>query len=223
MDRVTGGGMLSFDTANMHAVESLFHSEGFFWLSTAVATGVAAEEISRFCAVPQDGMQSKHVGTINTEQINTEQIIALFNQCIRNNDITEEELARAKAWSMENLKQIDTWNRQTLVFQEHCSLGLSKGFTTYWLNFKLIELEWQQVLELEAMEETYQFLNQVLADSAELDAIEQASREGCINEDQSLFLRSHWQRSQLFWTNLYSSLRLLSLGLIEMRQPRLTQ
>ncbi len=218
MDRVTGGGMLSFDTVNMHAVESLFHSEGFFWLSTAVATGVAAEEISRFCAVPQNRAGQPHEGHVNTENI-----IAMFNQCIRNNDISDEELAKAKAWSMENLKLIDFWNRQTMVFQEHCSLGISKGFTTYWLNFKLIELEWQQVLESDEMEETYQFLNQVLADSAELDSIEQACKDGNVNEDQKLFLRSHWQRSQLFWTNLYSSLQLLSLGLIEMRQPGLTQ
>lgn len=213
MDRVMGGGMLSFDTVNMNAVESLFHSEGFYWLSTAVATGVAAEEISRFC-----GDAEKTV-----ENIHTENTIALFNQCIRNNNITSEEMEQAKSWSMDNLRQIDIWNRNTLVFHEQNSLGISKGFTTYWLNFKLIELEWQQVLESEEMDETYQFLNQVLADSAELDAIEEACKEGTVNEDQHLFLRSHWQRSQLFWTNLYSSLRLLSLGLIELRQPQLTQ
>ena len=209
MDRVTGGGMLSFDTVNMHAVESLFHSEGFYWLSTAVATGVAAEEIGRFYNQQQD--------------MNTEQIIALFNQCIRNNDITDDEMSQAKKWSMENLQKIDAWNRQTMVFQEKNSLAISKGFTIYWLNSKLVELEWQQVLESEEVEETYQFLNQVLADSAELDAIEEAIKDNAVTEDQRLFLRSHWQRSQLFWTNLYSSLRLLSLGLIEMRQPKLTQ
>ncbi len=210
MDKVMGGGMLSFDTANMHAVESLFHSEGFYWLTTAVATGVAAEEIGRFfAAAPQ--------------RVDTGKIIAMFNQCIRNNDITDAELEQAKIWSMDNLKVIDTWNRQTLVYREQNSLGISKGFTTYWLNYKLIELEWQQVLASSEMEETYQFLNQVLADSAELDAIEQACTTGQISEDQRIFLRSHWQRSQLFWTNLYSSLRLLSLGLIEMRQPKLTQ
>lgn len=210
MDKVMGGGMLSFDTANMHAVESLFHSEGFYWLTTAVATGVAAEEIGRFfAAAPQS--------------VDSGKIIAMFNQCIRNNDITDAELEQAKTWSMDNLKVIDTWNRQTLVYREQNSLGISKGFTTYWLNYKLIELEWQQVLESSEMEETYQFLNQVLADSAELDAIEQACAAGRVSEDQRIFLRSHWQRSQLFWTNLYSSLRLLSLGLIEMRQPKLTQ
>ncbi len=213
MDRVTGGGMLSFDTVNMNAVESLFHSEGFYWLSTAVATGVAAEEISRFC---EDAEQT-------AGEIHSENTIALFNRCIRNNNITLDELEQAKAWSMDNLRQIDAWNRKTLVFREKNSLGISKGFTTYWLNFKLIELEWQQVLESGEMAETYQFLNQVLADSAELDAIEEACKTGTINEDQRLFLRSHWQRSQLFWTNLYSSLRLLSLGLIELRQPQLTQ
>ena len=79
------------------------------------------------------------------------------------------------------------------------------------------------MLESAEMDETYQFLNQILADSAELDAIEEACREDSLNEDQRLFLRSHWQRSQLFWTNLYSSMRLLSMGLIELRQPQLTQ
>lgn len=66
-------------------------------------------------------------------------------------------------------------------------MGISKGFTAYWLNYKLIELEWQQVLGLEEMEETYQFLNQVLADSAELDQIEQACAGDGANEDQRLF------------------------------------
>lgn len=208
MSKATGGGMLSFDTININAVESLFQSEGFFWLTTAVATGLAAEEMERFCA--------------NTPQaIDTMQIVDLFNQGIRNNDISAQELTQARQWSMDNLKLIDGWNRQTMVFQERHSLGISKGFTAYWLNYKLIELEWQQVLGLEEMKETYQFLNQVLADSAELDQIEQACASGGANEDQRLFLRSHWQRSKLFWTNLYSSLQLFSLGLIEMRQPRL--
>lgn len=210
MDKITDGGMLSFDVGNLHAVESLFQSEGFYWLTTAVATGLAAEEMERFCTDAQ-------------QEINTEQIITFFNQCIRNNVISDVEIQQATTWSMENLRVIDNWNRQTTVFREKSSLGISKGFTAYWLNYKLIELEWQQVLGLEEMEETYQFLNQVLADSEELDQIEQACKVGEINEDQRLYLRSHWQRSKLFWTNLYASLRLFSMGLIEMRQPKLAQ
>ena len=155
------------------------------------------------------------------QAVDAMQIVDLFNRCIRNNDISAQELTQARQWSLDNLKLIDGWNRQTVVFQERHSLGISKGFTAYWLNYKLIELEWQQVLGLEEMEETYQFLNQVLADSAELDQIEQACAGDGANEDQRLFLRSHWQRSKLFWTNLYSSLQLFSLGLIEMRQPKL--
>lgn len=50
MSKTTGGGILSFDTININAIESLFQSEGFFWLTTAVATGLAAEEMERFCA-----------------------------------------------------------------------------------------------------------------------------------------------------------------------------
>ena len=209
MEKMKDGGMLSWDIINMSGVDSLFQSEGFFWLTTAVATGLAAEEMTRFFSdAPQN--------------MNTKEIIALFNQCIRNNDITEHELEQARSWSMDNLKRIDRWNLKTMVFCDTGSLGISKGFTAYWLNFTLIELEWQQVLGLDEVEETYQFLNLVLADSEELAQIEQAQQDGCMNEDQRLFLRSHWQRSKLFWTNLYASLQLFALGLIEMRQPELT-
>ena len=187
-------------------IETLFHSEGFFWLTTAVATGLAAEEMERFCAE-------------NQEHINTEQIVALFHHCVRKNEITDAEKKQAMQWSLENLQLIDKWNRQTPVFHERKSLGISKGFTAYWLNYKLMELEWQQVLGQSEIEETYQFLDQVLADSAELQEIEQACEEGNATDDQRMFLRSHWQRSQLFWTNLYTDLQLFVLGIIEMRQP----
>ena len=191
-------------------IESLFHSESFFWLTTAVATGFAAEEMEQFCADVQGN-------------VHTEEIVALFHQCVRNNEITDAEMQKAKQWSLDNLRIIDKWNRQTPVFHEQKSLGISKGFTAYWLNYKLMELEWQQVLGQNEMEETYQFLDQVLSDSAELQEIEQACKTNSVNEDQRLFLRSHWQRSQLFWTNLYTDLQLFTLGIIEMRQPMSAQ
>jgi len=192
------------------AIESLFHSESFFWLTTAVATGFAAEEMEQFCADVQGN-------------VHTEEIVALFHQCVRNNEITDAEMQKAKQWSLDNLRIIDKWNRQTPVFHEQKSLGISKGFTAYWLNYKLMELEWQQVLGQNEMDETYQFLDQVLSDSAELQEIEQACKTNSVNEDQRLFLRSHWQRSQLFWTNLYTDLQLFTLGIIEMRQPMSAQ
>lgn len=207
MDGLLGDRKLSFDNMNTHAVETLFQSEGYFWLVTALATGLAAEEMESF-------FQKE------TKEVDTEKIIQLFNQCIRNNDITDAEKKQATVWSMDNLKRIDRWNHGIVAFDEAKGLGISKGFTTYWLNYKLIELECQQVLGLDEVEETYQFLNQVLADREELDQIEQACNKTGINEDQRMFLRSHWQNSHLFWTNLYASLQLFSLGLIEMRQPR---
>ena len=191
-------------------IESLFHSESFFWLTTAVATGFAAEEMEQFCADVQGN-------------VHTEEIVALFHKCVRNNEITDAEMQKAKQWSLDNLRIIDKWNRQTPVFHEQKSLGISKGFTAYWLNYKLMELEWQQVLGQNEMDETYQFLDQVLSDSAELQEIEQACKTNSVNEDQRLFLRSHWQRSQLFWTNLYTDLQLFTLGIIEMRQPMSAQ
>ena len=191
-------------------IESLFHSEGFFWLTTAVATGLAAEEMERFCA-EEEG------------QINTTEIVELFHRCVRNNAITDAEKQQAITWSIANLQVINKWNQQTPVFHERKSLGISKGFTAYWLNYKLMELEWQQVLGQDEVDETYLFLDQVLADSAELQEIEQACQDGTANVDQRLFLRSHWQRSQLFWTNLYTDLQMFALGIIEMRQPMSAQ
>lgn len=191
-------------------IESLFQSEGFFWLTTAVAIGLAAEEMTRFCAEEQD-------------KVDNAETLALFHQCVRNNKVTDAEIQKAQQWSLENLKMIDKWNQQTPEFHEWRSLGLSKGFTAYWLNHKLMELEWQQVLGQDEMDENYQFLDLVLADSAELQDIEQAYMNGSVNEDQKIFLHSHWQRSQLFWENLYTDLQLLALGIIEMRRPVSTQ
>ena len=191
----------SMDTADIHTVESLFQTEEWFWLTTAVATGLAVEEMEPFCGTQQ--------------RRSTEDMIQLFNACIRSEVISEKEVQQAKHWSIENLQQIDTWNRKTMVFQEKCSMGICKGFTAYWLNFKLIELEWQQVLGSEEIAETYQFLDQVLADSEELEEIEQAWKQDAMSDDQRLFLRSHWQRSQLFWTNLYSNLRLCAMGFMK--------
>lgn len=194
-------------------IETLFPSENFFWLATALATGLAAEEMERFYVESQDA--------VNT--VDTTEIVELFYHCVRSNEMTEEEMQQAKAWSIGNLQLIDSWNRKTPVFHEWKSLGISKGFTAYWLNYKLIELEWQQILGTHEVEEIYLFLDQVLLDSEELQEIEQACISGTINEDQRMFLRSHWQRSRLFWTNLYMDLQLLALGIIEMRQPELAQ
>ena len=150
-------------------------------------------------------------------------MVELFHHCVRNNAITDAEKQQAIKWSIANLQMINKWNQRTPVFHERQSLGISKGFTAYWLNYKLMELEWQQVLGQAEMDETYLFLDQVLADSAELQEIEQACIEGNANADQRLFLRSHWQRSQLFWTNLYTDLQMFALGIIEMRQPMSAQ
>ena len=206
MEQLTRNRIERFDDVKQDVIESLFQSKGFFWLTTAVSTGLAAEEMERFCG--------------NGQQRTTEQVTALFNTCIRANAITEQQQMQAMDWSLEHLRQIDQWNRSNPVFHERCSLGISKGFVAYWLNYKLIELEWQQVLGSRQVEEIYQFLDQVLADGEELDAIEQAQKTGTVTEDQRLFLRSHWKQSQFFWTKLYTSLQLFSLNLIEMRQPR---
>lgn len=205
MQRFEEGKLLSFVDVNTNAVQSLFESEGYFWLTTAVATGFAAEELD---------------GIFPSKQMTAEsgEIVSLFNQCIREG-IKEQAMQQAKQWSLENISRINQCNHQSMIFQINKSTAISKSFTSYWLIYKLIELEWQEVLGRDEINETYQFLDGVLADSQELEEIEQKqARQEVLDDDQKIFLRSHWERAKLFWDNLHGNLNLYAMGLLQRQQ-----
>lgn len=207
MQRFEEGKLLSFVDVNANAVQGLFDSEGYFWLTTAVATGFAAEELAR--TFPQKQMA-----------VESESIVSLFNQCIREG-IKEQAMQQAKQWSLENISKINQCNHQAMIFEINKSTAISKSFTSYWLTYKLIELEWQEVLGRDEINETYQFLDGVLSDSQELEEIEQKqARQEALDDDQKIFLRSHWERAKLFWDNLHGSLNLYAMGLLQMQRQR---
>lgn len=189
--------ILSFEQANFGEVQNLFASEGYFWLITALATAFALEEMDK--------------GRKKEEEV----IVQLFNKAIRQG-LDEEMLTSAKQYSLQQVQQINNWNNKTIVFQEKDSLLISKSFTVYWLMYKLIELEWQEVLGNEEIAETYQFLDGVLDDRNELALIEETlSAKKSLDEDEQLFLRSHWERAKTFWHEMYIQLNLLALGLMD--------
>lgn len=192
----TGNKILSFEQANFSEVQNLFASEGYFWLSTALATAFALEEM--------DKARKKE------EEI----LVGLFNRAIRQG-MDDEILMTAKEYSLQQVQQLNNWNNKTVVFQAENSLAVSKSFTVYWLMYKLIELEWQEVLGNEEIVEIYQFLDGILEDRHELSAIENSLAMGeMLDEDQNLFLRSHWERAKTFWNEMYIQLNLFALGLM---------
>lgn len=191
-------GLLSFADSNKNKAQSLFKSEGYFWLTTATAISFAAEMLDE----EENGQHSQ-------------EILALFNQCIRKSMIEADEVERAKDWAMAGLARINAYNDQKAVFQPQHSVRLCRCFTTYWLFFKLIELEWQEILASEEMTETYQFMDTVIADGEELEAMEKSLLAGeALDEDSKIYLRSRWRQVRGFWHDLEQDLLLLSQGLM---------
>ena len=139
----------------------------------------------------------------------------LFNQCIRQNKIDASEQEKAKAYALKGLEFINSYNRKKAVFQPEHSVRLCRCFTTYWLFFKLIELEWQEILASEEIAETYQFMDTVIADGEELEDMEKHLLSGqALDEDSKIYLRSHWRQVRSFWFDLQQDLLLLSQGLV---------
>ena len=193
----TNNKILSFEQADFKEVQNIFVSEGYFWLSTALATAFALEEMDK------------------ARKKEEEMLVSLFNRAIRQG-MDDEILVTAKEYSLQQVQQLNNWNNKTMIFHEENSLLISKSFTVYWLMYKLIELEWQEVLGDEEIAETYQFLDGVLADRDELAIIENSLTNGeGLDEDQQLFLRSHWERAKTFWNEMYMQLNLFALGLMD--------
>lgn len=202
MQETLDGRMLAFSSTNKNMAKSLFNSEGYFWLTTAVASGFAVEELAKnYSEVLERISQS------------SDDILVLFNECIRESNITSEQMLQARNWTLGNLDLVEEYNSVPEIFNLQKSLVLSKCFTTYWLIFKLIEVEWQSVLELEEVAETYQFLDSIIADGTELDEVEARYRQNeDLDDDCRIFLRSHWRMASTFWHNLHQDLELLAKG-----------
>ncbi len=191
-------GLLSFADSNKNKAQSLFKSEGYFWLITATAVSFAAE-------ILDDTENGQH----------SQDVLTLFNQCIRQCKIEDSELEKAKTWALAGLARINDYNDKAAVFLPKHSVRLCRCFTTYWLFFKLIELEWQEILDSEEIAETYQFMDTVIADGEEMAEMEKRLLAGeSLDEDSKIYLRSHWRQVRGFWYDLQQDLLLLSQGMV---------
>lgn len=192
---------------------SLFNSEGFYWLTSATAIAFAAEELEKYQAI------FPHLFVQPITPLKSEPLIKLFEESIKSGEPSEEGVKEAKESTLYNLKVLDSFARKSLVFEPALGLILGKTFATYWLIYKLIELEWQQILNLDEVNETYLLLDTVIGDHKELENLEEHCLKGEVSKDDSLYLRSHWERVRYFWINLHEDVQLLAKGYIKFRAP----
>jgi len=187
---------------------SLFNSEGFYWLTTATAIAFAVEELVKY----QEKFPQLFKKTINPR--GSEPLIRFFQESVKSGETSEKVKQEAQEAALFNLDILVSFARSSSVFKPASGLVLGKTFATYWLIYKLIELEWQQILNLEETKETYLLLDTVILDHEELENLEKHCLTGDISEDDKVYLRSHWERVKYFWVNLSADLQLLAKGYI---------
>ena len=198
--------LVDFSDNDLHNINpELFSSEGFFWIVSASSTAFAMEEMKQYLQEDDEKFQEKL--TITTEKLKSS---------IISGEISAEDQEMIKEIALNNIKQIrDFVNSNCLIFNYKNVTVLAKTIATYWLTNKLIELEFQNVLSEEEMRSVYVFLDTVINDHEEIDAIEKkikADQE--LSMDEKVYLRGSWQRGLYFWGRLYQEMYLLSEKII---------
>lgn len=193
---------------------SLFNSEGFFWLTTATSIAFAAEELAKF----QEKFPRLFTDTIQPR--GSEPFIDMFKESVKTGSTSKEVQKEAQQATLDNLRLLADFSRKCPTFTPEAGVVMGKTFATYWLIFKLIEVEWQQILNLEETNETYMLLDTVIMDHEELEYLEKHCLQGkTLSEDDKVYLRSHWNRVKTFWGNLNQDLNLLAGGFIRFSPP----
>jgi hypothetical protein len=192
---------------------SLFNSEGFYWLTSATAIAFAAEELVKY----QEKFPHFFSEPINI--LRSEALIKLFHESVKSGEPSEAAKKEAQDTALYNLDILASFAKKSIVFEPAAGLILGKTFATYWLIYKLIELEWQQILNLDEKNETYLLLDTVIDDHKELENMEQHCLKEDLSKDDKLYLQSHWERVRYFWINLQEDLQLLASGFIKFRPP----
>lgn len=188
---------------------SLFNSEGFYWLATAAAIAFAVEELQKY----QEKFPRLFSEPLNPKR--SEPVIKYFKESIKSGEASEVAKKEAQEAALYNLGILVSFARKFKVFEPSVGLILGKTFATYWLIYKLIELEWQQILNLEEVRETYLLLDTVILDHEELGNLENKCLQERISPDDKVYLESHWERVRFFWLNLHEDLQLLRAGYIK--------
>ncbi len=181
-------------------VESLFTSERMYWLTASIATGFALMEVQDGDARARTDARANHM-------------LEKFTEALRQGDISDDIFNASKAQALDNLGHLSQLMRYHAVFNPEWALGMCVGFISYWLFTKLIEVEWQRVLEREDERDSFIFLDGVIADQEELAHIrEKVYRGEALFNDEAVYLRSHWEASADFFRRLESMLTLLDHG-----------
>ena len=178
-------------------LQDLFLSEEYFWLITALAAACAQEELQEY---------------ILLEGLSTEELSDWFNQMVRSGRIEEDRLKTVRQNAWEKICTIASYSNTHPVYDKERSVALSKAFVGYWLIFQLIQSQWQEKLNMSELSDTYNFLDGLLLDGAELEKIEEKIKaKESLDNDEEIYLRSNWKRVRKFWENLYEEifLRLL--------------
>jgi len=194
---------------------SLFNSESFFWLTSATAITFAAEELAKY----QEKFPDIFMTEITPQK--SEPFINMFKESVKSGETSNQAQKKAQEGALHNLRILANFaSKNCPVFTPKAGVILGKTFAIYWLIFRLIELEWQQILNMDETTETYMLLDTVIMDHEELEQLEEyCMREEILTKDDKVYLRSHWQRVKYFWSNLYQDLELLAGGWIKFRPP----
>lgn len=179
----------------------LFSSEGFFWVLSASTTGFVIEEMNNYLEKEDQNFKNQLLEA--TEALKSS---------MKNGQVEEKESELAKEKALENMKQLkDFVDEECQDFDQRKVTALAKSMATYWLTTKLIELEFQNVLSEEESKNTYTFLDAVIYDHQEIEAIEERFKAGQeLTEDQKVYLESSWQRGLYFWPKMYEEIQLLA-------------
>lgn len=194
---------VNIENIEPNKLQDIFLSEEYFWLITALAASCAEEELQEY--IPLQGLSTKEISD-------------MFNQMVRFGMIEEDRLdvVRKNAW--DKICTIACYSNTHPIFDKKRTVAVSKAFVGYWLIFQLIQSQWQEKLNMSELSDTYNFLDGLLFDGAELEKIEEKlSAEELLDDDEEIYLRSNWKRVRKFWENLYEE---IFLRLIQCEETR---
>lgn len=188
-------------------IRSLFDSETSFWMTAAAATSFSLQSYLEATDEP-------------SQREETEAMLQTFNQCLRAGEVEEEVVLKSKEKTLANLDAICAHEKKICAFNLETSLPVCFSFTSYWLLTKLIEVEWQKLLDEETVLSTYQFLDGVIYDRGELNIIRESMAKGALEDDEMVYIRTHWKQARLFFNRLYNEMQLLAAGVIPFESIR---
>ncbi len=207
--------VIDFSLSTKNLPLSLFNSQGYFWLTSAISFAFATEEL-RKCL-----NKMTKFSKVEMEPWDSKQLVAFFKESLKKGKVSPEIEEVAQEASLHNLKILAGFSQKYCsIFDLEGSIVLGKTFFAHWLIYKIIELEWQQVLDRDEVQENYLLLDAFIEESKDLEELEEKYLSGKdLSRDERLYLRGHWERINVFWSKVYQDLKLLKGGWISFKPP----